>query len=582
MKSKNTGNVLKGIAAAPGIAIGKALLFSKEIVEVDDSEIVDVKEAIKNLDEALAKSQKELNKIFNLAIDKLGEKRAAIFEAQLMILNDPVVRGNIVERIKKEKKNPEFIVDSEISKYQSLMLASGEEYLKERSHDIDDIKNRIIRNLRKKRWESKIEKGMVVVARTITPADTLLLTRAATKAYVTEVGGLTSHAAIVARSLNIPAVVGILEASSKIKQGDNLIVDGFHGKVIVNPDNQQLEFYRKKLEDLNRYGAELLKLKNLPSVTLDGKEIKITANLDLPNEIEVALNNGAEGIGLVRTEQIFDIAEAFPDEDEQFETYKNLAEKIYPQQIIVRAFDIGGDKVLPVDLKEPNPFLGWRGIRLLLDNPKIFKTQIKAILRANIHRNIKFMLPMVASVKEITRTRVLIEEAKSELEQSGVKFNECLKLGIMIEVPSAAVLSGMLAEYVDFISIGTNDLIQYLLAVDRGNEMISDLYQEFHPSVIKTITHIIEESKSKKVSASMCGEMAADPIAIPLLVGLGLDSISVAPSALLNAKKIIRSIRFDEVKQLAAECLQMETENEIKNKLTEFYNGLKINLMEDS
>ncbi len=578
MKSKSVGNLLRGIAAAPGIAIGKALIFSKEIAAVDESEIENVQEAIDNLEEALAKSRKELNKIFNLALDKLGEKRAAIFEAQLMILNDPIIKENIIERIRTEKKNPEFVVSTEISKYQNLMLKSGEEYLKERSHDIDDIKNRIIRNLQKRRWESRIEKERIVVARTITPADTLLLTRAQTKAFVTEVGGLTSHAAIVARSLNIPAVVGILEADSKIKQGDELIVDGFQGIVIVNPKEEQIEYYRNKLINLNKYDEELLKLKNLPSVTLDGKEIKITANLDLTEEIELIINHGAEGIGLVRTEQIFDISEAFPDEEEQFETYKNLAEKIYPQKIIVRAFDIGGDKVLPVDLKEPNPFLGWRGIRLLLDNPKIFKNQLRAILRANIHRNIQFMLPMVASVKEITRTKILLEEAKQELEENNVKFNECLELGIMIEVPSAAVLTGMLAEYIDFLSIGTNDLIQYLLAVDRGNEMISDLYQEFHPSVIKTIAHIIDESKQKNKPVSMCGEMAADPIAIPLLVGLGLNSISVAPSALLNAKKIIRSIRLDEVKELAAQCLQMETENEIKSKLTNFYNKLKPNL----
>jgi len=579
MKNKSKGNLLHGIAAAPGIAIGKALLFSKEILQVDDSEIENVEDAIKNLDEALSKSQKELNKIFNLAIDKLGEKRAAIFEAQLMILNDPVVRSNIVERIKKERKNPEFIVSTEIAKYQNLMLASGEEYLKERSHDIDDIKNRIIRNLRKKRWESKIQKEMIVVSRTITPADTLLLTRAQTKAYVTEVGGLTSHAAIVARSLNIPAVVGIMDATSKIKTGDILVVDGFHGEVIINPKEEQLNYYKQKLEKLNRYDTELIKLKNLPSVTLDGKEIKITANFDFQNELEVIINNGAEGIGLVRTEQIFDIADSFPDEEEQFETYKNLAEKIYPENVIIRAFDIGGDKVLPVDLKEPNPFLGWRGIRLLLDNPKIFKNQIKAVLRANIHRNIKFMLPMVASVKEITRTKTLINEAKDELKSRGFKFSDCIELGIMIEVPSAAVIVGLLARHVDFMSIGTNDLIQYLLAVDRGNEIISDLYQEFHPSVIKTIAHVINESKNKKVNLSMCGEMAADPIAIPLLVGLGLNSISVAPSSLLNSKKIIRSIRYDEVKLLADKCLEMETENEIKKILTEFYNKLELNLL---
>ena len=571
MRSKSYKNLLRGIAAAPGISIGKAHIYHRIDEEVNEYEIENVSQAIEELEDAFSRSKKELVKIFKMAVDKIGEKRAAIFEAQLMILDDPILRRNIWERVEHEKKNPEFVVNDEISKYQKLMTVSDVEYMQERSYDIEDIKNRIIRNLRKKKLISRIEEDVIVVSQTITPADTLLFNRVNSKGYVTDFGGLTSHAAIVARSLGIPAVVGAHDATSKITDGDVLIVDGFHGEVIIKPTKEQLDFYKKKIEKLNLYDKELRKLKDLPAVTNDGKKIIVTANIDLCDELEIAVNNGTEGVGLVRTEQIFDLFTAFPDEEEQYEVYKKFAERIYPLPIIIRAFDIGGDKVLPIDLKEPNPFLGWRGIRLLLDNPELFKLQIKAILRANKHGNIKFMIPMVAAIKEIKSTKELISTAIEELEAEGKEFNANLKLGVMIEVPSAAVMANKFAKYVDFMSIGTNDLIQYLLAVDRGNEIVSDLYQEFHPSVVRSLDLIIKGGKSQGVMTTICGEMAADPIAIPLLVGLGLDSISVNAASILQTKEIIRSLNYEEVKKLAEECSEMETECEIKEKLKEYY-----------
>ncbi len=571
MRSKSYKNLLRGIAAAPGISIGKAHIYHRIDEEVNEYEIENVSQAIEELEDAFSRSKKELVKIFKMAVDKIGEKRAAIFEAQLMILDDPILRRNIWERVEHEKKNPEFVVNDEISKYQKLMTVSDVEYMQERSYDIEDIKNRIIRNLRKKKLISRIEEDVIVVSQTITPADTLLFNRVNSKGYVTDFGGLTSHAAIVARSLGIPAVVGAHDATSKITDGDVLIVDGFHGEVIIKPTKEQLDFYKKKIEKLNLYDKELRKLKDLPAVTNDGKKIIVTANIDLCDELEIAVNNGTEGVGLVRTEQIFDLFTAFPDEEEQYEVYKKFAERIYPLPIIIRAFDIGGDKVLPIDLKEPNPFLGWRGIRLLLDNPELFKLQIKAILRANKHGNIKFMIPMVAAIKEIKSTKELILTAIEELEAEGKEFNANLKLGVMIEVPSAAVMANKFAKYVDFMSIGTNDLIQYLLAVDRGNEIVSDLYQEFHPSVVRSLDLIIKGGKSQGVMTTICGEMAADPIAIPLLVGLGLDSISVNAASILQTKEIIRSLNYEEVKKLAEECSEMETECEIKEKLKEYY-----------
>ncbi|MBK7106417.1 MAG: phosphoenolpyruvate--protein phosphotransferase [Ignavibacteriae bacterium] len=564
-------NILKGIAAAPGISIATAFIYKKEIESIDDEIITNIDEAIENFDKSLSKSKKELHKIFTLAVDKMGEKRAGIFEAQMMILDDPVLIQNIKDRIKKEKRSPIYIVDAEFSKYQKILALSEESYMKERSQDIEDIKNRIIRNIKKKKWISRIEKDVIVVTNSITPADTVLFSRENVKGYITNFGGLTSHAAIVARSLNIPAVLGIHDSTTIIKNGDKIIIDGVHGEVIINPTAEQLNYYEEKSKRLAEFDSGLAKLADKPAITKDGRKIILRANLDIVEELEYIFRNGAEGVGLVRTEQIFNLADEFPDENKQYKVYKDLAEKIYPNIVIIRTFDIGGDKVFPVDVKEPNPFLGWRGIRFLLDNENLLKIQIRALLRASIHKNIKFMIPMVSSIQEIRRTKEILEICKSELKSEGKEFDKKIKIGIMIEVPSAAVMAEEFAAEVDFISIGTNDLIQYLLAVDRGNEIVSSLYQEFHPAVVRVLYKIIHASKLKSAKVSMCGEMAADILATPLLVGMGLDSLSVSASTIPHIKKIIRSINFSDAKQLAEECLTLKTEKEISTKLQDYF-----------
>jgi phosphoenolpyruvate-protein phosphotransferase (PTS system enzyme I) len=560
---KNTSNILQGIAAAPGIAIAKAYLFAKEKEDVSHASIENVEEAIDHLDGAIAKSKKELNKIFSLAIDKLGEKRAAIFEAQIMILDDPILIGNIHQRIREEKKHPEFIVHDEITKYQNLMNSATEAYMKERSHDIEDIKLRIIRNLKKKKWKSRITSEAIVVTTTLTPSDTVLFSRESVKGYITDFGGLTSHAAIVARSLDIPAVVGVHDSTNKIQNGDTVIVDGFHGVIIINPDEIQLKVYKNKIDKLSLYDKKLAELRDEEAITSDGRKINLLANLDITDEIETIIQNGAEGIGLVRTEQLFHENDQFPDEESQFIYYSELAEKLYPKIVTIRAFDVGGDKVLPFDVKEPNPFLGWRGIRFLLDNSKLFKMQIRAVLRANLHKNINFMIPMISDITEIDRTKKLIDTCRLELLNEGIKFESEIKLGIMIEVPSVAVMADEFSDCVDFISIGTNDLIQYLLAVDRGNEIVSSQYQEFHPAVVRTIKHIINSARCESDCVSMCGEMAADVVAVPLLVGLGLKSFSVSASAIPNIKKLIRGLNYSEVKEIAEKCLRLKTADEV-------------------
>lgn len=569
-------NKIAGIAAAPGIIIGEAYLFTKEKLQISKSDIDDVEKAKNDLTEAIAKSKKELNKIFTIAREKMDEVRAAIFEAQLMILDDPILLNEIICRIETERKSPEYIVDDEISKYQSKMILSHEAYMKERALDIEDIKQRIIRNLQKKRWESKIEHNVIVVSDSLTPADTILLSRNKVLAFVTDHGGVTSHAAIVSRSLNIPAVVGTHNATAQIKDNDEIIVDGFYGYVIIKPTPEQKEFFTEKRKRLLEVQKELEELKDEKAITKDGKEISLYANVDVSGEIDMVITSGANGIGLYRSEQILNELGEFPSEEEQTIIYSKLASRIYPDPITIRVFDIGGDKFRFLDFEEPNPFLGLRGIRLLLDNPAMLKTQVRAILKASVNKNIKLMLPMVSTLKEIRESKKIIEECKKELKAEKIKFDEDIEIGIMIEVPSAAVMAKEFSKEVDFVSIGTNDLVQYLMAVDRGNDLVSSLYQEFSPVVINTLKHIIDETKKSKKPISICGEMAADTLAMPLLIGLGLDNLSMSPSTIPYAKRIIRSCDLRKAKRLAQQCLKLQSEEDVKAAIEDFFTKNKI------
>lgn len=573
---RSAENKIAGIGAAPGIIIGEAYLYTKEKLQISKADIADIEKAKKDLVEAIAKSKKELYKIFSIAREKMDEVRAAIFEAQLMILDDPILLAEIGNRIERELKSPEYIVDDEISKYQSKMILSHESYMKERALDIEDIKQRIIRNLQKKRWESKIDHNVIVVSETLTPADTILLSRNKVLAFVTDHGGLTSHAAIISRSLNIPAVVGTHNSTVQIKDGDEIIVDGFYGYIITKPTPEQKEFFIEKRRRLLELQKELEELKDERAITKDGKEIKLFANVDVSGEIDVVVTSGANGIGLYRSEQILNELGEFPSEEEQTKIYYKLSSRIYPNTITIRVFDIGGDKFRFLDFEEPNPFLGLRGIRLLLENPALFKTQIRAILRASNIRNIKMMLPMVSTLKEVKESKRIIEECKQELRNEKVNFDEDIKLGIMIEVPSAAVMSKEFAREVDFLSIGTNDLIQYLMAVDRGNDLVSNLYQEFSPVVIRTLKHIVDEAKKAKKPVSLCGEMAADTLAMPLLIGLGVDNLSMSPATIPYAKRIIRSFDYKKAKRLANKCNSLNTEDEVKEAIEKFFADNKI------
>ena len=561
--------VLHGIAASPGIVLGKAYIFTKHIPRIDEKSIAadDVEKELLRLHHAQKRSQKELEKILQLTEEKVGNQKAKIFEAQIMILGDEVLFDSIKKRIQKELKNAEWIVHKEISKYQQMMLKSPDEYMRERAHDVEDVKNRLIRNIQQDLLISRFEKKSVVISEMLTPADTVLFSRNDVLAYATDMGGTTSHAALLSRSLKIPSVVGLKEITKHVQQEDWVLVDGYAGSVIVNPTRETIARCNKRKRDHRQFEAKLELIRDLSAQTTDGKEIRLSGNIEFSQEFRFISQQGAHGIGLYRTEGIFLRSESNPTEQAQYTEYKTIVEKAKPYKVVMRTLDIGGDKVLAENYSEENPFLGWRGIRILLDKPELFVTQLRAMLRASAHGEVWIMLPMISGIKEIRRSKELIEQVKQELRGKNIPFDEHVKVGVMIEVPSAAVIASDIAQEVDFLSIGTNDLIQYLIAVDRGNETVSSLYQEFHPAVIKTIHHIIKAGHQHNKPVSMCGEMAGDPTATLLLLGLGLDEFSVTPVVLPEIKKIIRSVSFKETEEIAQRVLEMKTEEDIRDFL---------------
>jgi phosphotransferase system enzyme I (PtsI) len=564
-----TEKIIHGIAASPGIVLGKAYVYTKHIPRIEERTIAEaeVPLEIERLNHAVKRSETELEKVLQLTEEKVGNQKAKIFEAQIMILSDSVLFDAIKKRIHKELKNAESIVNKEISRYQQMMLKSPDEYMRERAHDVEDVKNRLIRNIQQDRLISRFDKKAIVVSEMLTPADTVLFSRNDVLAYATDMGGTTSHAALLSRSLKIPSVVGLKNVTKQVQTDDWVLVDGYSGTVIVNPTRETISRCNKRKREHKQFEERLELIRDLFAVTTDGKEIRLSGNIEFSQEFRFLQQQGAHGIGLYRTEGIFLRSQEYPTEQVQFNEYKSIVERSKPHKVVMRVLDIGGDKVVAEMHEEDNPFLGWRGIRILLDKPEIFLNQLRAMLRASAFGETWIMLPMISGIKEIRRAKELIETAKTELRLSKVPFDENIKVGVMIEVPSAAVIAGDIAQEVDFFSIGTNDLIQYLLAVDRGNDIISSLYQEFHPAVIKTINHIIKAGHAHNIPVSMCGEMAGDPVATLLLIGLGLDEFSVAPIMLPEIKKIIRSVSVTECEEIAHRVLEMKTEEDIRDFL---------------
>ena len=556
--------MISGIPASPGIVFGKALVLKEEKIVLDMQKIKDsqVEEEIARFYAGREAAVEQLNSIKERAYQSLGEEKAAIFEGHLMILEDEELEEEIIDYLRSNHVNAAVAANVVIDQQVAILSEIDDEYLKERASDIRDIGNRLIKNILGMHIVDlgEINEEAILVAYDLTPSETAQLNLDKVLGFVTDIGGRTSHTSIMARSLELPAIVGTNNVTELVNTGDFLILDALNNVVYVNPsqeDIQRLKALQAKLADEK---AELAKLKDLPALTLDGHRVDVVANIGTIRDIEGAERNGAEGVGLYRTEFLFMDRDQLPTEEEQFIAYKDVVEAMNGNLVILRTMDIGGDKELPyLDLpKEMNPFLGYRAIRISLNRPDIFKVQLRALLRASAFGDIHIMYPMIASVEEVKAANAMLTECKDELIAEGVAFNTDIKVGIMIEVPAAAVISPILAKYVDFFSIGTNDLCQYTLAVDRMNEAIGNLYQPLHPAVLRLIKHVIDASHEQGKFTGMCGELAGDPVATMILLGLGLDEFSMTASSIPLIKNILRSVTKAECEEFAQKAYVVE------------------------
>lgn len=557
-----------GIAASPGIAIGPAWVVQEVELDIPTEKVDNPEEQLNRFRRAVDKAKTQVDALREKAKQTMGEDKAAIFEAHLMVLDDPELLGSVEQKIKEERLDAAKAVHDVIEQFVAMFEQMDMEYMRERAADIRDVGSRLLHILLgvEPRSLAAMDDSSVVVAHDLTPSDTAQMDKGKVLGFTTNIGGRTSHSAIMARTLEIPAVVGLKTIVSEIQQGETVIVDGIEGKVIVNPSEAELDDYRKRQK---RYEAEKEALKRLvsePSVTADYVRVELAANIGSPQDAQLAKENGAEGVGLFRTEFLYMDRTDLPTEEEQFEAYKHVAETFGEHPVVIRTLDIGGDKELPyLDLPdELNPFLGYRAIRMCLDRPELFKTQLRAVLRASAFGNIKMMYPMVATLEELRAANRLLDETRAELREQGTDFNENMEVGIMIEVPAAAVMADALAEEADFFSIGTNDLIQYTMAADRMNERVSHLYQPFHPALLRLIKHVIDAAHAKGKWAGMCGEMAGDPLAIPLLLGLGLDEFSMSAISILPARKQLKQLKQSEMKRLAERALKLGTAEDVR------------------
>lgn len=579
-----TEQIYKGIAASKGISIGTPFVYRAEVpsykVDVSPAAIISSESEISDYENAVQQSVKELNKIFELAKEKLEEKNLQIFEAQLSFLYDEFFHSKVKERIRTENKQAFTVFKEEIQILENAIVSSNDEYIRERVNDIEDMKNRVLRNLLKGRLVSKITENSIVIARNLSPADTILFSNRNLLGIATDLGGINSHVALISRSLRIPAVVAMQNISINITSGDYLIIDGYKGIVIKNPTEETVKSYRLLIEKNLEFERKLEELEKLPSETKDGKSVKLSTNLEFNNEVDYVVTHFGCDVGLYRTEHLFMELGDFPAEEDQYKQYKFLAEHIYPKTVTIRTFDIGGDKILPESQKEMNPFLGWRGIRICLDKKETFLIQLRAILRASTGGNIKIMLPMISGIEEIKKTFKYLEEAKQQLRQQNVRFDEKIQVGVMIEIPSAVLLADEIGGMVDFFSIGTNDLVQYTLAVDRDSSLVCDMYEKFHPAVLRMIEMTVKAANKHNIPVSVCGEMASDQYASLLLIGLGITELSVISTAYLQIKRLIRLIKFENAQKVASKVLTMSTINEIKEYIEDCFNkniGEKLN-----
>ncbi|OTN92193.1 phosphoenolpyruvate--protein phosphotransferase [Enterococcus faecium] len=570
--------MLKGIAASDGVAVAKAYLLVQPDLTFSKATVEDTAAEEARLDAALAKSTEELQQIREKAAQSLGEAEAQVFDAHLMVLSDPEMVGQIKQNIKDNSVNAESALKEVTDMYIGMFEAMEDNaYMQERAADIRDVAKRILAHLLGVTLPnpSMINEEVVVVAHDLTPSDTAQLDRNFVKAFVTDIGGRTSHSAIMARSLEIPAIVGTKEITAKVKEGDILAVNGIEGDVIIDPTDEQKAEFEKAGADYAAQKAEWEKLKNAETVTADGKHFELAANIGTPKDLVGVHNNGGEAVGLYRTEFLYMDSPDFPTEDDQYEAYKAVLEGMEGKPVVVRTMDIGGDKELPyLQLPhEMNPFLGYRALRISLSEQgdEMFRTQMRALLRASVHGNLRIMFPMVATLKEFRAAKAIFEEEKQKLISEGKEVSDTTQVGIMIEIPAAAVLADKFAKEVDFFSVGTNDLIQYTMAADRMNERVSYLYQPYNPSILRLIKNVIDAAHAEGKWAGMCGEMAGDQTAVPLLVGMGLDEFSMSATSILKTRSLMKRLDTAKMAELADRALkECDTMEEVVELVHEY------------
>jgi phosphotransferase system enzyme I (PtsI) len=567
-------NYIKGIAASDGVAIAKAYLLVEPDLSFDNEKVADASAEVEKFQNAINTSKIELTKIRNNAEQNLGADKAAIFDAHLLVLDDPELIQPIEDKIKNDQVNAPTALTEVTDQFISIFEGMDNEYMKERAADIRDVRKRILANLLGVELPnpSMIDESVVIIGNDLTPSDTAQLNKEFVQGFVTNIGGRTSHSAIMSRSLEIAAVVGTKSITDEVQQGDMIVVDGLTGEVIVNPTDDEVIAYQNKRERFFEDKKDLQKLRDEESVTLDGSHVELAANIGTPNDIKGVLENGAEGIGLYRTEFLYMGRDQLPTEDEQFEAYKEVIESMEGKRVVVRTLDVGGDKELPyLNLPdEMNPFLGYRAIRLCLDQPDIFRPQLRALLRASAYGKLNIMFPMVATIQEFRDAKALLEEERANLKQEGIEVSDDIELGIMVEIPSTAALADVFAKEVDFFSIGTNDLIQYTMAADRMSERVSYLYQPYNPAILRLVKQVIEASHNEGKWTGMCGEMAGDEIAIPLLLGLGLDEFSMSATSILKARRQIKELSQSEMQELANRAINGATSEEVQTLVKQY------------
>jgi len=560
--------VFKGIAASSGIAIGKAFILSEPNFYVEKTTIEDPAKEMERFLQAIEQSKAELQAIRDKTVDEMGTENAAIFDAHILVLSDPELLASVDGKINSEYVNAPFALKETANMYITMLEQLDNDYMRERAADIRDVTKRVISHLLDVKVVDlqAINEAVIIVAEDLAPSDTAQLNRDFAKGFVTNIGGRTSHSAIMARSLEIPAVVGTKDGTARVKEGDLIIVDGEKGEVIINPEQAVFKQYEEMLQTELEEKSALLKLLHEATITNDGVHIELSANIGTPKDVDGVLANGAEGIGLYRTEFLYMERDALPTEEEQFEAYKEVLVRMKGKPVLVRTLDIGGDKHLPylTLADELNPFLGLRAIRLCLEEQTIFKTQLRALLRASSYGNLKIMFPMIATLDEFRQAKALLLEEKETLVAEGVSVSNSIEVGIMVEIPSTAILADQFAKEADFFSIGTNDLIQYTLAADRMNEAVAHLYQPYNPAILRLVKMVIDAAHAEGKWAGMCGEMAGDYLAIPLLIGLGLNEFSMSAPSILKARKQIMSLTQSELKALAEEAIMQQSSEDVE------------------